>query len=477
MNIICATDINLGIGYKNELPWHIKEDLQYFNKLTTKKGENGEKPIVVMGHNTWLSLPEKHRPLKDRENIVISGLNEIKNVIRYKNFEYFLEDYGKTIELRKTPIWIIGGADLYRTAIIKSYLIKKIYLTLINKKYEVDRYMTEIGPEFYIKNYKIIENCMDSKIQKEVKITFLELEYDMSYLEKTNNFSEKRYLQYLRKIINGGEERLDRTGIGTKSILGSQYRYDLTNKRIPLLTTKKMYWKGIVEELLWFLKGQTNSKILEDKKVNIWKGNSSKEFLESRGLAYEEGDIGPGYGFSFRHWGAEYKDCKTDYTGQGVDQFQNLINNINNDPYSRRHIIDLWNPKELNNMALPPCHILYQFYVSHNGTKLSCSMYQRSGDMGLGVPFNIASASLMTILVAKLTGLEPYELVHTVGDTHIYTNHIEPLKEQILRKPYFFPIIEFNNEKEYKNIEDFEYNDIKLIGYISHPPVKMDMAV
>ena len=234
-----------------------------------------------------------------------------------------------------------------------------------------------------------------------------------------------------------------------------------------------MFTKGIIEELLWFLNGKTDSKLLEKKGVNIWKDNSSREFLDKLELYdKEEGDCGPIYGFNFRHYGEKYIDCNHDY--KGIDQINNVIEMIKTDPNSRRIIINLWDPTKINQMVLPPCHVLYHFRVY--GNKLSCSLYQRSGDMGLGIPFNIASASLLTCIIAKLTNLEPYEFIHTIGDAHIYLNHEEALLEQIEKEPYEFPklIIKDRNQKK---IEDFETNDFIFENYKCHDKLYMKMAI
>ncbi|XP_008468587.2 thymidylate synthase [Diaphorina citri] len=216
---------------------------------------------------------------------------------------------------------------------------------------------------------------------------------------------EQQYLHLLDKIIKTGHKKSDRTGVGTLSLFGAQMRFDLTNGTFPLLTTKRVFWKGVVEELLWFIKGSTNAKELSDKGVKIWDPNSTREYLDSIGLVdRKEGDLGPVYGFQWRHYGAEYKDMFTDYTDQGIDQLQNIINTIKTNPNDRRIIMCAWNPIDMPKMALPPCHCLAQFYVADG--KLSCQLYQRSADMGLGVPFNIASYSLLTYMIAHVTGLQ-----------------------------------------------------------------------
>lgn len=215
-------------------------------------------------------------------------------------------------------------------------------------------------------------------------------------------------------------------------------RFSLRNNSFPLLTTKRVFWRGLAEELLWFIKGDTNANHLAEKNVHIWDANGSREFLDNLGFKEREvGDLGPVYGFQWRHFGAEYKDFNTDYTNQGVDQLKEVIETIKTNPTDRRIILTAWNPSAIPKMALPPCHMMCQFYV-YNG-ELSCQMYQRSCDMGLGVPFNIASYSLLTIMIANVTGLKPGEFIHVTGDTHVYNNHIEPLKEQLKRNPFPFP--------------------------------------
>jgi dihydrofolate reductase/thymidylate synthase len=290
------------------------------------------------------------------------------------------------------------------------------------------------------------------------------------------NKQEEQYLQLIRNILKNGIERGDRTGTGTKSIFGAQMRFDLRNGQLPLLTTKKTFWRGVAEELLWFISGSTNANLLKEKGIHIWDGNGSKEFLEQRGLGHrEEGDLGPVYGFQWRHFGAKYKDMHTDYKGQGVDQLQDCIDKIIHTPEDRRILLSAWNPSALNEMALPPCHLLCQFYVDTNKNEVSCHMYQRSADMGLGVPFNIASYALLTHLVAHVTGRKAGDLVHTLGDAHVYLNHIEPLQEQLQRTPRAFPRLVINPDK--KTIDDFSYDDLTVLGYHPYKPISMKMAV
>jgi len=290
----------------------------------------------------------------------------------------------------------------------------------------------------------------------------------------SRNLEEEQYLNQLRNILENGHDCEDRTGTGIKSLFGFQMRFDLS-KSFPLFTTKKMFTRGIVEELLWFLRGQTSSKILEDKGVNIWKGNSSREFLDKLGMFDREiGDCGENYSFNFRHYGGLYVDCNTDYSGQGFDQIQNILNLIRDDPSSRRMIINLWNPLTLNNTVLFVCHCMYHFRVYNN--KLSCFLFQRSADMLLGVPFNTASASLLTHIIAKLSNLEVGEFIHSISDSHIYNNHFSQVKEQISRTPYQFPQLKIIDRNQ-KSVEDFTFEDFVFEDYKSHGKIAADMAI
>jgi len=287
------------------------------------------------------------------------------------------------------------------------------------------------------------------------------------------NADEQQYLDLIEKIIKNGVFRPDRTNVGTIAIFGAQMRFDL-RECFPLLTTKRVFWRAVAEELLWFVHGSTDAKLLQEKNIRIWDGNSTREFLDKCGFHdREEGDLGPVYGFQWRHFGANYKTCHDDYTGQGVDQLQEVIKTIRTNPSDRRIIMSAWNPIDIPQMALPPCHCFAQFFVA-NG-ELSCQLYQRSADMGLGVPFNIASYALLTYMIAHITGLKPGDFVHTLGDAHVYKNHVEPLKEQLQRKPRPFPKLLIKRTVE--NIDDFTFDDFEVVDYKPYPKIQMEMAV
>jgi len=285
---------------------------------------------------------------------------------------------------------------------------------------------------------------------------------------------EYQYLQLITNVIINGEDIQGRNG-GTRMIFGTQMRFNLQENIIPFLTTKKLAWKTCLKELLWFISGSTSNTILKNNNVHIWDANGSKEFLESRGLNYEEDDLGPVYGHQWRHFNAPYNNCNTDYSNKGIDQLNNVIKMLKDpkEKYSRRIILSAWNPCQLDEMALPPCHVLMQFNVSKND-ELSCILYQRSGDIGLGVPFNIASYSLLTHLIAHHCNLKPKEFIHFLGNAHIYNDHIKPLKEQIDRIPYEFPTLKISNK--YTNIEDYKFEDFVIENYKSHNKIEMEMS-
>ena len=253
-------------------------------------------------------------------------------------------------------------------------------------------------------------------------------------------------------------------------------KYSLKDGTLPLFTTKKVAWRVCFEELFWFINGSTDNTLLQDKNVKIWNANASRDFLDSRGLTnYEENDLGPVYGFQWRNFNSPYENCKCNYNGKGIDQLQQIIQDLSNPDTrsSRRHILTAWNPCQINEMALPPCHMICQFHVRQN-KYLSCAMLQRSGDIGLGIPFNVASYSLFTHILAKHCGLEADEFTHFIGNAHIYEQHIDALKNQITRKPLEFPKI--NIKAKYDKIEEYSINDIEWIKkYESDGSIKMEM--
>ncbi|KAK7183116.1 hypothetical protein DPSP01_014349 [Paraphaeosphaeria sporulosa] len=308
---------------------------------------------------------------------------------------------------------------------------------------------------------------------------------------------EYQYLSLIRDILQDGEHRPDRTGTGTYSIFApAQMKFALSRPTtdpsqppeliLPLLTTKRVFLRAVVAELLWFVAGSTYSKPLSDAGIKIWDGNGSREYLDSVGLSHhEEGDLGPVYGFQWRHFGAEYKGHDVDYTGQGVDQLAEVIDKLKNKPYDRRIILSAWNPADLKKMALPPCHMFAQFYVSFPQAKegeerkrgvLHSILYQRSCDMGLGVPFNIASYALLTHMLAHACDLTPGTFTHTMGDAHVYVDHVDALKVQLEREPRDFPTLKIHKEVGC-SIDEWKAEEFEVVGYKPHAGIAMKMSV
>jgi dihydrofolate reductase/thymidylate synthase len=459
LSIIVAIDDNYGISKNNRIPWYNSKDLQYFKKVTTEK-------ILIMGNKTWNSIPNKNKfqqnricfVLSTKHPYVIIDWNEIK-----LNETYFVNSYENTIHNLLNcsipyDIFIIGGKMLYKKAFETEYL-NYVYLTRIQGDYQCDN------------NIKFLHQELDYRCE----LTTSETLSDFTVIQKYKVFSEEQmYLKLLKNVYRCGVEKNDRTGVGTFSLFGAKLSFSLKNNKMPLLTTKKTYWKGIVHELLWFLNGNTNSKKLEENNVNIWKQNSSREFLDDLGFNHREvGDLGPVYGFQWRHWGAKYETMYTDYTKKGIDQLKQLIETIKTEPSSRRLILSAWNVSDLKEMALPPCHMMCQFYV--NGDELSCQLYQRSADLFLGVPFNIASYALLTHIIAKLVGLKASVLNIVFGDVHIYKTHLDAVKEQLTRLPFQFPTICI--QKDIKDVSELFFDDIVLQDYNCHNSIKAPMAV
>ena len=292
-------------------------------------------------------------------------------------------------------------------------------------------------------------------------------------------FQEYQYLSLIKKIIKNGVKERGRNGT-TYTQIGGMMRFSLEDNKIPIMTTKKLAWRVCLKELLWFMNGDTNNELLQQQNVKIWNDNATREFLDSRGLYHlRENDLGPVYGHQWRFWNAPYSreiGCFEDYRRKGIDQLQNIIDDINQTKNtgetSRRMIMTAWNPEQIDEMALPPCHVLSQFHITE-GNKLSCTLYQRSADMGLGVPFNIASYAFLTHILAKHCDLEAKEFIHFIGNAHIYDDHIDVLEEQVLNEPYEPPDLIISEKKE--NIEQYKFEDFKIENYNYHRPIKMKM--
>jgi len=358
---------------------------------------------------------------------------------------------------------------------------ERVYMRL----YETSAGTEQVSPDerFWFRDFDAfdIKSYSIEKFDLIRNLKYRDITYARRHL-KTHH-GEIGYLNELTMIMEHGEkDRPDRTGVGTISTFGHQLRFDISHS-IPLLTTKFVPWKAVIKELLWFLRGETDSKTLEKDGVNIWRLNSTREFLDKNGLNdYREGTIGPMYGWIWNHVGATYSGPDTDYGNSGINQLENLITGLKEDPYSRRHLLTTYSPEHAKSGVLYPCHgVITQFYVHAptNGglMQLSCHTYCRSQDTFLGQPFNIASYAILTYIIAKMCNMTPKELVLSTGDTHIYKSHVAQVQQQLTRTPWPFPILEVNDDIQHKSFKEITIDDFKLIGYIHHPPIKADMAV
>lgn len=478
--VIAAVTPSLGIGKNGVLPaWQLPGDVAHFREMTTRTQDASRKNVIIMGRRTYFSIPEQRRPLKGRLSMVISSTPQLVPANEtclgtYSSLDTALKALEEDPVMldRIHDVYVIGGAQLYATA-LKHPQCQAVHITRIEQEFDCDTFMPALDPAVYglwSAGEPIVENGTRYSF-----LCYTRFHQGSQYVPSSTvpRHDEMQYLEIVRDLISTGTYRSDRTGTGTLSKFGRMAKYNLRHT-FPLLTTKRVFWRGVAEELLWFIRGSTNANVLRDKGIHIWDGNSSREFLDARGLQSRQvGDLGPVYGFQWRHFGATYTDMSADYSGQGVDQLRAIIEQLRKDPYDRRMIMTAWNPAALHEMALPPCHLLCQFYVA-NG-ELNCLMVQRSCDVGLGVPFNIASYALLTRLVAHVTNLLPGDFIHVMGDTHVYMTHVEPLKEQLKNAPRHFPTLHINSTK--KEIDEFVFEDFELRNYRPHASIKMDMAV
>ncbi|KAG2298170.1 hypothetical protein Bca52824_034642 [Brassica carinata] len=494
--VVVAATKQMGIGKDGRLPWNLPTDLKFFKDITLTTSDPAKKKnAVVMGRKTWEAIPAKHRPLPGRLNVVLTrsggfDIANAENVVTCSSVDsalYLLAAPPYCLSIER--VFVIGGGDILREALNRPSC-DAIHLTEIDTSVECDTFIPEIDTCLYqpwCSSVPITENGLRFRFTSFVRVkssadeesngSSQSLQFDgkkYSFLPKMvfDQHEEFRYLDMVDDIISNGNVKNDRTGTGTLSKFGTQMKFNL-RRSFPLLTTKRVFWRGVLEELLWFISGSTNAKVLQEKGIHIWDGNASREYLDGIGLTErEEGDLGPVYGFQWRHFGAKYTDMHADYTGQGFDQLLDVIDKIKNNPDDRRIILSAWNPSDLKLMALPPCHMFAQFYVAEG--ELSCQMYQRSADMGLGVPFNIASYSLLTCMLAHVCDLVPGDFIHVIGDAHVYRTHVRPLQEQLQNPPKPFPVLKINPEK--KHIDSFVAADFDLIGYEPHKKIEMKMA-
>lgn len=479
--IVAYTEHTRGIGFNNKLPWaYNKTDMDLFKSITTNTTK-GFTNAIIMGRNTWESLPKK--PLPGRVNIVITsksikdmnnGVETPSEVFKQLNHALTFCNNNKSIE----SVFVIGGEQLYKEAIYKSEL-DKIHATMMFKDYECDTFFPKLpgwvklvsqqtstaSPD---QTYKIYQNVADP------------------------NSEEQQYLKCLQDILDKGEKVKDRTGVGTLSLFDQNFNFSIDTLnpeeedqtklqyKVPGLTTKNLYLRGIIWELIWFLRGDTDAKWLSDKKVNIWNDHTSRQHLDNTGLVdYKEGQLGPGYGHQWINWGGDWSPEKG--SSKGINQIKQIIDLLKKSPASRRAVLSAWNVTALPNMALPPCHILYMFKVTDHDKKkkkLNCKMVMRSNDMFLGSPFNIMSTAVLTILISRALDMLPGKIAISISDAHLYLNHLDQAKEQLQRIPLTFPIMKLNKKiGDYDDMIGLEWNDFEFSEYYHWPGIKADMAI
>jgi dihydrofolate reductase/thymidylate synthase len=472
--IVSASEIG-GIGKENgEITWHNSADIKMFKTKTTSN-------IVIMGRKTWDTLPLKFKPLPNRLNIIMSKTlsYDHPDVMIFSSINNCLIELSKQ-KYKEKEKFVIGGSTIYNY-FLDNNLIHKIYYTMVRGYVESDIFLNTKYTYHFLQLSGNWKNKWCPTISNELKEADKSGKYEWSYSTFFYvNREENNYLSLIQHLLENGNERIDRTGTGTLADFGKQLEFDVSNS-FPLLTTKFVSFKNILTELLWFLKGQTNSKILEEQGVNIWKKNTSREFLDNKGLAdYDEGDIGPMYFWQIYHFGAEYTGMNTDYTEKGINQLDEVIHLLKTDPFSRRILMTTYNVRDRHRGVLYPCHgVVIQFFVRKDdkGTQhLSLHMYQRSSDSFLGLPYNISSYSLLLYIIALKVNMKPDKVIISMGDVHIYKNHIEQVILQLSRNPYPFPKLILNEEIRNKEFMNIVKEDFKLVGYKYHPTIKADMS-
>ena len=486
INCILCTDSSRGISRNLGIPWKIHDELKYFNAVTTYTSplDLGSKMnAVLMGKNTYQSLNLKILP--NRYNYVLT--TTINTLSDDKLF--IADDIQKIIanikEKQIDKLFVIGGKSLYEH-FINNKLVKYIYLSKIDHEYQCDN-----SVNLDLSNYKLIEEndvqMYDRILEKNVLVSLMKYE-NPNYVDNKFwtfvggvpyiNFEELQYLNIMKEILARGHYRQTRNA-KTYSIFGKNIAFDLQNNTLPVLTTKKVFTRGIIEELLFFLRGQTDSKILEQKGVNIWRPNTTREFLDSVGLNhYQISDIGPMYGFQWKFFNAEYKGCHADYTGQGIDQIKQALYDLEHDKFSRRIIMTTYNPCQAKQGVLYPCHGLTIQFGIENDDLLCCHVYFRSQDLFLGTSFNITSYALLVhifcnILNTRGQNFKPGKLHMAMGDVHIYENHLDAVNEQLKNVPFMFPKLKI--KKTITNFEDISSQDFEIINYTSHQKINATM--
>jgi thymidylate synthase len=492
MNCIVAFDEQRGIGKNGSIPWKIPEDLKHFAHVTKGRKKGAGKNVLIMGRVTWDSLPEKFKPLPDRVNIIITKntTSYTKELVEESDAElnvWFLPSIEEATRVCResfptSQVFVIGGQEIYEKCLP---LCNRIYVTRVFSTFDCDRFFPPFEHEF--KKMQMGRRLLCSS---NATATWEIWERNTSVgtdekNETSENREEQAYLDLLKNILDNGVERPDRTKIGTYSLFCPDYLRFNVSECIPLLTTKKMPWKTVIRELLWFLRGDTDAKNLQKEGVHIWDGNSSREFLDKSGLEnYPEGVLGPIYSHQWRRFGAPYnaKFPAGKQNEEGFDQIEYIVEKLKSDPFCRRLVVSAWNPADLDKMALPPCHLLFEFYVTPprvegDRNKLSLRFMMRSCDVFLGLPFNIFSYAVLLRIIAMKVYMDPFELIVTLGDAHLYKNHKEQAGTQMSREPFPFPKLAISDHVATCDWNDIKIEDFSIEGYTSHPSIKADMAV
>jgi len=488
-SIIVATDQNRGIAKDGQMPWpHNKADMKRFAEITTGTIDPNKHNAVIMGRKTWESLPKK-QPLVGRINVVLKREGEIEASPDNPVYTFNTLDAAMCVLAQDTNIeniFIIGGQDIYELA-IKDPRCEHIYVTEFKKDFgPCDRFFPAIPSWF-----RMVESVHASLLLEFKKYSTL---YDL-------RSPEYNYLYLLNHILTTGDEITEeRTGVGTLSVEAGVLNFPISTinpnapmdeleYRVPIMTTKTLFFRGVFEELIMFLNGDTNVRELQKKKVTIWDDNTSRKWLDAHNLRdYEVGETGPFYGFQWNFFGADYLGANSRDVHardpKGINQLEQCIKQLKTDPYSRRIVLTAWNPIDIPNMCLPPCHMTYIFKVrkespASGGRKvLNCTMLQRSGDMFLGIPFNIFSMALLTIFMSRATGMLPGTINIMISDAHIYKNHVEQVKEQLTRVPYRFPILKINAKIDsLADMRALKYSSLEIKEYNKWPAIKGEMAV
>lgn len=473
------------------IPWKCKEDLQHFKRSTVGNGNNA----VIMGHNTWLSLPVGCRPLKGRMNIVVTRMSieqlpgaEDSDVLQVATTLSMALQWCRDVSQHKPfdEVFIIGGAHIYRQCFEDDDIMRQVdfvYLTEISTSLCSSDHVASSLDHPYDRKRPLL--TFPEVPDKWFEVTFTHQLSDAAKLivYQATNKEEQKYLDLLQSLLRVEVPTPNRTNVDAFCKFAQTLSFDLSAGHIPLLTTKRVFFRGSLEEMLFFISGSTDTHVLRDKGVHIWDQNTSREFLDSRGLRhYHEGDMGPTYSFLMRYAGQEanYHGKRWDYSqGGGVDQLQTVVDGIRTDPFGRRHMINLWSPKYLYKMSLPPCLFNYIFYVDVQDGSVSLMATMRSADVFLGVPFNLSGASILLRIVCHLTDRPPGELVLQMANCHLYVDHLDQARKQLERKPRMFPKLFLRRsaaELQY-SVHNLAAEDFCLVNYKPQGTLKAAMAV